>query len=418
MKVYEVNLTVGLDIYDLKKEIIGIYSDKNKAIEEYKKLKENVKVQNGKEDDEDYINEPEIAEFTIDEKYEWKNLTYEIDEILENEQNYLKREEKGKMEEFKNTIMGKITKGAIFEWGENNEKGEWFVPTEEQAEAMLSEGGLKMGENIIDYSSSEKARNGKTYGSEIAAIDGIVTLIEKTEGISEKEKNAIKEQMISDIDTKASLSPELSTRIKTAMEEKGIETSIIEVLGTIHDNWVKDNGKKFDDPSRAKKLYQFTDLRLMSYGGDGATADLLFLQPLLEGAGIEVDKEGKLKEEFEKQQKEYMKEHKITDSKGLREYLMNLGENYQAIQGVETTKGKTVEPVKITEELKKPEILERMTEQVCGKLGLEYEREVDLSEVKEVAENETRENANNTIEAINSSSSLNQKKEIDEQSKE
>ena len=59
-----------------------------------------------------------------------------------------------------------------------------------------------------------------------------------------------------------------------------------------------------------------------------------------------------------------------------------------------------------------------MTEQVCGKLGLEYEREVDLSEVKEVAENETRENANNTIEAINSSSSLNQKKEIDEQSKE
>ena len=83
--------------------------------------------------------------------------------LLENEQNYLKREEKGKMEEFKNTIMGKITKGAIFEWGENNEKGEWFVPTEEQAEAMLSEGGLKMGENIIDYSSNEKARNGKTY---------------------------------------------------------------------------------------------------------------------------------------------------------------------------------------------------------------------------------------------------------------
>ena len=120
MKVYEVSVTVGPDIYDLKKEIIGIYSDKNKAIEEYKKLK--VNVQNEKEDDEDYIKEPDIAEFTIDEKYEWKNLTYEIDKILENEQNYLKREEKGKMEEFKNTIMGKITKGAIFAWGENNEK--------------------------------------------------------------------------------------------------------------------------------------------------------------------------------------------------------------------------------------------------------------------------------------------------------
>ena len=43
MKVYEVNLTVGLDIYDLKKEIIGIYSDKNKAVEEYKKIKSECK---------------------------------------------------------------------------------------------------------------------------------------------------------------------------------------------------------------------------------------------------------------------------------------------------------------------------------------------------------------------------------------
>ena len=113
-----------------------------------------------------------------------------------------------------------------------------------------------------------------------------------------------------------------------------------------------------------------------------------------------------------------MKEHKITDSKGLRKYLMNLGENYQAIQGVETTKGKTVEPVKITEELKKPEILERMTEQVCSKIGLEYEREVNLSEVKEVAESETRESAKKTIEAISSSSSLDQKREIEGESKE
>ncbi len=308
-------------------------------------------------------------------------------------------------EEFKNTIMGKITKGAIIEWGENDENGEWFVPTEEQTEAILNKGGLKIGEKIIDYSSSEKATNEKTYGSEIAAIDGLVELIQKSEGLSEEEKNNLKEQIKSDVYSKSRLSPELSTRIKSAMEEKGIETAIIDVLRTIHDNWVKDNGKKFDDPSRSKKLYQFTDLRLMSYGGDGATADLLFLQPILEGAGIEVDREGKLKEEFEKQQKEYMnqKEHMIKDSKGLREYLRNLGENYPAIQGVKTTKGKTVSPVEITEELKKPEILERMTEQVCNKIGLEYEREVNVSEVKEVAESITLGNANKAIEAISSS---------------
>ena len=243
---------------------------------------------------------------------------------------------KNKEIEFKDTIMGKMTKGAIINWGENNEKGEWFAPTEEQAEAMISEGGFKMGELTIDYSSSDKATNGKTYGSELAAIDGLVELMGNSEGMSMEEKAGLKEQIKEEIYTEASLSPELATRIKSAMEVKGTETSIIEVLGKIHDNWVKDNGNKFDDPKRAKKLHQFTDLRLMSYGGDGATADLLFLQPILEGAGIEVDVEGKLKVEFEKQQKEYMAEKGITDCKGLRDYLKNIEENYPTIQNVKT----------------------------------------------------------------------------------
>ena len=172
------------------------------------------------------------------------------------------------------------------------------------------------------------------------------------------------------------------------MEEKGIEASTIEVLGTIHDNWVKDNGNKFDAPDRAKRLYQFTDLRLMTYKDDGALADLLFLQPILEGAGIELDVQGKLKEEFQKQQKEYMDEHGITDSKGLRNYLKNLGENYPTIEGVTTTKGQKddkengiiVPRYVITDELQNSEILERMTQQVSEKIGITYEKEQIVSD--------------------------------------
>ena len=305
--------------------------------------------------------------------------------VMENE----KKEEVA----FKDTIMGKMTKGAIFEWGENNENGEWFVPTEEQADAILSEGGLSLGEgHLIDYSSSEKATNNKTYGSEVAAIDGIVDLVAKKEGITDEEKATLVEQIKTDIYTKSYISPDIAARISIAMEDKGVEASIVEILGTIHDNWVKGNGNKFDDPKRAKKLYQFTDLRMMSYGGDGATADLLFLQPILEGAGIEVDRDGKLKEEFLKQQKEYMEENGITDTKGLRDYLSNLEENYPAIQGVTTTKGKTVEPVKITDELQKEDILERMTEQVAGKAGIKYEKTeptVEESAIEEPIAEET-----------------------------
>lgn len=291
-------------------------------------------------------------------------------------------------EKFKDTIMGKITKGAILNWGENDENKNWFKPTEEQADAMISEGGTKIGEKSFDYSSSEKATNGKTYGSEVAAIKGLVELISKSEGLSQEEQTELIEQMKTEVYTKSSLSSDLASRIKFAMEEKGIEASTIEVLGTIHDNWVKDNGNKFDAPDRAKRLYQFTDLRLMTYKDDGALADLLFLQPILEGAGIELDVQGKLKEEFEKQQKDYMTEHGITDSKGLRNYLKNLGETYPTIEGVTTTKGQKddkengiiVPRYVITEELQNSEILERMTQQVSEKIGLTYEKEQTVSD--------------------------------------
>ena len=84
------------------------------------------------------------------------------------------------MEKFKNTIMGKITIGAIQSWGENDSEGNWYRPTLEQAEKMVSEGGV--------YYGAAAATNKKTYGSEIAAIKGLVKLIGDTEGISEEEK--------------------------------------------------------------------------------------------------------------------------------------------------------------------------------------------------------------------------------------
>ncbi len=300
--------------------------------------------------------------------------------------------------EFKNTIMGKITKSAIINWGENDENGIWFIPTAEQAEAIISEGGLQLGENYyIDYSSSEKATNGKTYGSEIAAIDGLVELVTTSEGLSDENKAALSAQLQSEIYSNSTLSPELATRIQSAFKIKGTAASTLEVLGTIHDNWVKSNGNKFDDPKRSKKLYQFTDLRLMSFGEDGATADLLFLQPILEGAGIEIDLD-KLEAEFEAEKSEYMLEHGISDSKGLRDFLRNASENYPILQGLTTSKGKTINPpVVITEELQNPEILERMTEQVAKNLGITYEREVTTDEIREVAETVTLKNLNDVL---------------------
>lgn len=281
------------------------------------------------------------------------------------------------MEKFKNTIMGKITIGAIQSWGENDSNGQWYRPTLKQAEEMVSEGGV--------YHGAAAATSKKTYGSEIAAINGLVKLIGDTEGISEEEKVKLAEQIKEEIYTKSTISEDIAIRIRKAMKVKGVEASIVDVLRTIHDNWVKENGNKFDAPDRQKKLYQFGDLITMTYGDDGATADLLFLQPILEGAGIEVDVEGKLKAEFERQQREYLQKHGITDAKGLREYVRALETNYPTIKGVTTSKGKKVQPpVVITEELKNSEILERMVSQIADKLKIKYEREVSIGDIGSV----------------------------------
>lgn len=282
------------------------------------------------------------------------------------------------MEKFKNTMMGKITIGAIKSWGENDVKGNWYRPTQEQAEEMVSEGGI--------YYGAAAATSKKTYGSEVAAIKGIVKLIADAEGISEEEQEKLTEKLKNEVYDRATLSEDLADRIRKAMEIKGIETSIVEILSTIHDNWVKENGNKFDAPKREKRLYQFGNLRTMTYEDDGALADLIFVQPILEGAGIEVDVEGKLKAEFERQQKELMAKHGITDCRGLRAYVRDLAENYPVIKGVTTSKGKTINPaVEITDELKKSEVLERMVEQIAKRINIKYEREVDLSEIGDVA---------------------------------
>ena len=119
MKVYEVSVTVGPDIYDLKKEIIGIYSDKKQAIKEYIKLEkickkevEEYEAEHADEYEEDefdeyedgdyapiYISKAGISEFTIDEPYTYRNISYEVDRMLDEVENI-----KEKLEETKTVV--------------------------------------------------------------------------------------------------------------------------------------------------------------------------------------------------------------------------------------------------------------------------------------------------------------------------
>ena len=278
---------------------------------------------------------------------------------------------------FKDTIMGKITKGAIISWGENDEKGDWFQPTEEQAEQMLTEGGLQLGEKNIDYSSSEKATNEKTYGSEIAAINGLVALISKGKEISEEEKKTLSDQIKSEVYTAEHLSPEIEEKVKGTIEGKGIESSTLEILSTIHDNWVKTNPNNFMKENRNKER-QFVPLELLDW--KEVQSDLLFLKPILEGAGITLDEE-QLRKEFETRQQEYMIDHKIFSHEDLVKHLAQGSKTYSALEGLETVNGGNIDKL-----LENPEIVERMARQIESRVAIKSREELAMDVIKSDAQ--------------------------------
>lgn len=275
---------------------------------------------------------------------------------------------------FSDTVMGKITRGALMNWN---------GLSAEEAAAKTEELG-----------SAEKANNEVTYGSQMASIEGIGQIL----GLTTEEI----QRMTNDINTREAVSEELANKVKTKLEERGLNSSIIEILSVIHDNWVKSNGNKFEDPKRMGKLYQFVDLKLLDFGE--AKLDLLFLQPILEANGIEID-EVALQQEFLREQKEFLDAHGIKDAADLKEKLGQGAAFYPPLEGVTTSKGKTAEPELITDRLQDSLIIEKMTEQVAQRAQVP-EKTVDLDQVQEVAETLPKSKLQDTTKDIRTSEEI------------
>ena len=258
---------------------------------------------------------------------------------------------------FSETVMGKITQGALMNWN---------GLSAEEAAAKTEELG-----------DAKTASDNVTYGSEMASIEGISQIL----GLSKEEI----EIMTNDINTREAVSQELAEKVKTQLEERGLNASVIEILSVIHDNWVKSNGNKFEDPKRMGKLYQFVDLKLLDF--KEAKLDLLFLKSILEANGIELD-EVALQQEFLQEQREFLEANGIKDKVDLQEKLGQGASFYPPLEGVTTSKGKTAEPELITDRLQDSTIIESMTEQVAQRAQVpERTKEtVSIEQIEEVAE--------------------------------
>lgn len=230
----------------------------------------------------------------------------------------------------RDNIIGKI---AI------NAKMRWDKLSKSQAEA------------IIDmYNSEREIRDCITYGSEINAVNGIEKICTLTE--------AEKDKLLFDIYNNNQISKELAEKIRIKITEN-MEDNILEILSNIHDEWVKNNGNKFQ---ARKKDYQFVDLRLLPFSE--VESDLIFLQPILEACGIDIDII-KLKETFSKKQNEFILQNDICSHEQLVEFLKAGSENYFALNGITSNSGDKVNAdVNIDSLLKTEKVAEEMAIQI------------------------------------------------------
>ncbi len=215
-------------------------------------------------------------------------------------------------------------------------------------------------------------RDNITYYSEQSSITKIAELV----GLTPAEI----EQLTVDVDIKSSVSPEIASKIKAAIEEKGVNESVVSILSSIHDDWVRNAGKKFDAPKRENKLYQYVPLELLDF--KETEFDLVFLKPILEGAGIEID-EKDLEQHFLAAQEKFKEIHGIDSKSSLKESLARGAEFYPVLDGVKDANGKL-----ITEKLaEEPELLDRMTDQVATRSQVkEKEAVVTMDDMQKFAE--------------------------------
>lgn len=115
-------------------------------------------------------------------------------------------------------------------------------------------------------------------------------------------------------------------KIKTVGEPDKL---VVATLSNIHDGWVKDNAKKFTQEGRNKQ-YQHMPIELI--GWKEAKLDLLFLRPILEASGVEINEET-LESAYNESVMKYFEDKGITSTADLQALIQQGESFYPSLQG-------------------------------------------------------------------------------------
>lgn len=216
----------------------------------------------------------------------------------------------------------------------------WNGLSEEEATKVVSESSFQELENQVWATTSIRS-----------AVNAISTYL----GVDAKSfEDAVLGQ-----DSPDMTDSQISTLKSIAQKAKNVnvEELALYALACIHDSWVVDNAKKFVAPGREAKRYQHTPLETI--GWNEAKADLLFLEPVLNSVGIEVNKQ-KLHEAYDESTVEFFKANGFIDSIGqinkeeISKKLMQGKDFYPALSDLNSTQS--------------PEIANQVAEQVSEKV--------------------------------------------------
>lgn len=187
------------------------------------------------------------------------------------------------------------------------------ILTPEQESFMYSE--IAWEGKIVDEQSIKNYANVKNYGNAVYSIDVARDLVNKNQA-------------------------RLNSKDKTVVYD-----TIIEILSTIHNNWVVENAKKYnrDAEKQDKRLFQHLPIELI--GMEEAAKDLLFLAPYLQRMGIDCGyMENKswgnfipskeIVNAFNRRVERYKNTNNIKNKDTLAQHIVNAVDTYPSLQGI------------------------------------------------------------------------------------
>jgi hypothetical protein len=207
----------------------------------------------------------------------------------------------------------KVAKEAIMSWN---------GATEEEASAAVE-----------NQSYDELESQCYATGSMESGIKGILTYL-KEQGISTDDIDI--DKLHGDVfgPTDATEKTALQTGALAALGEKiknveKPEALVVAALSTIHDDWSRSNAKKFFQEKRNKE-HQHMPIELI--GWKEAKADLLFLRPILESAGVELN-DDELQLSYYDRVSAFQDEHKVHTTEEIAAAIQGGADFYPALEG-------------------------------------------------------------------------------------